>query len=109
VHSVVVAPARERAERQQPAQPLPAISLPRLEGQKDPCVQSWKALRLLPPKPSSEAQLLESRDGLQRMMVQIPLTGDERAAAESDHATVERLLGRLIDTAREEHSCEKSR
>ena len=36
------------------------------------------------PKPSSEAQLLEAKDGLQRMLVQIPLTDEERAAAEHD-------------------------
>ena len=36
------------------------------------------------PKPSSEAQLLEAKDGLQRMLVQIPLTDDERAAVEGD-------------------------
>ena len=50
------------------------------------------------PKPSSEAQLLEAKDGLQRMLVQIPLTDEERAAAEHDHDAVDRLLGRLIDT-----------
>lgn len=50
------------------------------------------------PKPSSEAQLLEAKDGLQRMLVQIPLTDDERAAAENDHQAVDRLLDRLIDT-----------
>ena len=32
------------------------------------------------PKESSHAQLLEAKDGLQRMLVQIPLTDDERAA-----------------------------
>jgi hypothetical protein len=32
------------------------------------------------------------------MLAQIPLTDDERAAAESDRDAVERLLGRLIDT-----------
>ena len=36
------------------------------------------------PKPSSEAQLLEAKDGLQRMLVEIPLTDDERAAVEGD-------------------------
>ena len=35
------------------------------------------------PKPSSESQLLEAKDGLQRMLVQIPLTDEERAAAET--------------------------
>ena len=41
------------------------------------------------PKPSSEAQLLEAKDGLQRMLVQIPLTDEERAAVDSDHDAVE--------------------
>jgi integrase len=50
------------------------------------------------PKPSSEAQLLEAKDGIQRMLVQIPLTDEERAAAENDHQAVDQLLGRLIDT-----------
>ena len=50
------------------------------------------------PKPSSEAQLLEAKDGLQRMLVEIPLTDEASAAAEHDHDAVDRLLGRLIDT-----------
>ena len=50
------------------------------------------------PKPSSEAQLLEAKDGLQRMLVQIPLTDEERAAAEHDQDAVDRLLDRLTDT-----------
>jgi hypothetical protein len=45
------------------------------------------------PKPSSTAQLLEAKDGLQRMLVQIPLTDDERAAVEGDQTAVDRLLG----------------
>ena len=50
------------------------------------------------PKPSSEEQLLEAKDGLQRMLVQIPLTDEERAAAEDDQDAVDRLLDRLTDT-----------
>ncbi|MGH2873237.1 MAG: tyrosine-type recombinase/integrase [Solirubrobacteraceae bacterium] len=50
------------------------------------------------PKPSSEADLLEAKDGLQRMLVEIPLTEDERAAVEGDEAAVDRLLVRLADT-----------
>ena len=50
-------------------------------------------------KPSSEAQLLEAKDGLQRMLVQIPLTDEERAAVESDHDAVEKLIDGLRDTA----------
>jgi hypothetical protein len=50
-------------------------------------------------KPSSEAQLLEAKDGLQRILVQIPFTDDERAAVESDHDAVEKLIDGLRDTA----------
>ncbi len=50
------------------------------------------------PKPSSEAQLLEAKDGLQRMLVQIPLTDEERAAVDSDQDAVDHLLDRLTDT-----------
>ena len=51
------------------------------------------------PKPSSEAQLLEAKDGLQRMLVEIPLTDDERAAVESDQHAVVRLIDLLADVA----------
>jgi hypothetical protein len=50
-------------------------------------------------KPSSEAQLLEAKEGLQRMLVQIPLTDDERAAVESHHDAVEKLIDGLRATA----------
>ena len=50
------------------------------------------------PKDSSKAQLIEARDHLQRMLAQIPLTDDERAAVEDGTAAVERLLDRLADT-----------
>ena len=50
------------------------------------------------PKQSSQAQLLEAKDGLQRMLVQVPLTDTERAAVEGDQTAIDRLLGDLIDT-----------
>jgi integrase len=50
------------------------------------------------PKPSSEAQLLEAKDGLQRMLVEIPLTDEERAAVEGDQTAVGRLIDLLADT-----------
>jgi integrase len=50
------------------------------------------------PKQSSQAQLLEAKDSLQRMLVQVPLTEDERVAAEGDQTAIDRLLGGLIDT-----------
>jgi hypothetical protein len=49
------------------------------------------------PKESSHAQLLEAKDGLQRMLVQIPLTDDERAAVEGDQTALDRLLAGLAD------------
>ena len=49
------------------------------------------------PKDSSQAQLVEAKDNLQRMLASIPLTDDERAAVEDGTAAVERLLQRLTD------------
>jgi len=49
------------------------------------------------PKQSSQAQLLEARDSLQRMLVQIPLTDTEQAAVEGDETAVGRLLDLLAD------------
>ena len=51
------------------------------------------------PKPSSEAQLLEAKDGLQRMLVEIPLTEEERVAVEGDQTAVQRLIDGLADVA----------
>ena len=50
------------------------------------------------PKASSEAQLVEAKHGLQRMLVQIPLTENERAAAEGDQDAIDRLIAGLADT-----------
>jgi hypothetical protein len=50
------------------------------------------------PKDSARAQLLEAHGNLQRMLAQIPLTDDERAAVEDGTAAVERLLDGLLDT-----------
>ncbi len=49
------------------------------------------------PKDSSKAQLLEARGNLQRMLAQIPLTDDERAAVEDGAAAVDQLIERLHD------------
>ena len=58
-----------------------------------------RPLRLLPPESSpAQAQLLEAKDGLQRMLVQIPLTDDERAAVDGDQTAVDRLLAGLAST-----------
>ena len=50
------------------------------------------------PKPSSESQLLEAKDGIQRMLVEIPLTDNERAAVEGDQVAVGRLIDLLADS-----------
>src|SRR5205085_6444885 len=50
------------------------------------------------PKGSTQAQLLEAKGHLQRMLAEIPLTDDERAAVEDGTLAVERLLERLADT-----------
>jgi hypothetical protein len=50
------------------------------------------------PKPSSEAQLLEANNGRQRMLVEIPLTDEERAVVEGDQTAVGRLIDLLADT-----------
>ena len=49
------------------------------------------------PKDSSRAQLLEGADNLQRMLVSVPLTDDERAAVEDGHAVLNALVDRLRD------------
>jgi integrase len=49
------------------------------------------------PKESSKAQLLEASANLQRMLADIPLTDDERAAVEDGKTAVTALLDRLRD------------
>lgn len=49
------------------------------------------------PKDSSKAQLLEAKANLQRMLVSVPLTDDERAAVDDGHTAVTTLLDRLAD------------
>ncbi|WP_424532795.1 tyrosine-type recombinase/integrase [Sphaerisporangium viridialbum] len=49
------------------------------------------------PKASSKALLLEAKDNLQRMLANIPLTDDERAAVDDGQAALDRLLGQLAD------------
>jgi integrase len=49
------------------------------------------------PKDSTRAQLLEARGNLQRMLAQIPLTDEERAAVEDGAAAVNQLIERLHD------------
>jgi integrase len=49
------------------------------------------------PKLSSRAQLLEGKESLQRMLVTVPLTDDERAAVEDGHAALTALVDRLSE------------
>jgi hypothetical protein len=49
------------------------------------------------PKESSKAQLLEARSNLQRMLVGIPLSDEERAAVEQGQAAFDKLLNQLAD------------
>jgi hypothetical protein len=49
------------------------------------------------PKSSSTAQLLEAKDNLQRMLANIPLTDDERAAVDDGQTALDQLLERLAD------------
>jgi len=50
------------------------------------------------PKNSSRAQLLEAKANLQRMLVAIPLTDDEKAAVDDGQEALDKLLDRLADT-----------
>ncbi|MCK8669784.1 tyrosine-type recombinase/integrase [Rhodococcus sp. NPDC003382] len=49
------------------------------------------------PKASGKAQLLEAKDNLQRMLVAIPLSDDERAAVDDGQRALDNLLERLVD------------
>src|SRR5664280_1145715 len=44
------------------------------------------------PKDASKGQLLEAKDNLQRMLANIPLTDDERAAVDDGQTALDRLL-----------------
>jgi integrase len=49
------------------------------------------------PKESSKGQLLEAKENLQRMLANVPLTDDERAAVDEGQAALDQLLERLVD------------
>ncbi|MET8630974.1 hypothetical protein ABZW30_46090 [Kitasatospora sp. NPDC004669] len=51
------------------------------------------------PKESTKAQLVEAKANLQRMLVSIPLTEEERAAGDDGQSTLDRLLERLAEMA----------
>ncbi|MFJ4689429.1 hypothetical protein [Streptomyces sp. NPDC088789] len=48
-------------------------------------------------KDSSKGQLLEAKDNLQRMLVNVPLSDDERAAVDDGQAALDQLLEQLVD------------
>ncbi|WP_443075513.1 tyrosine-type recombinase/integrase [Streptomyces sp. NBC_01483] len=49
------------------------------------------------PKESSKGQLLEAKDNLRKMLANIPLTDDERAAVDDGQTALDKLLERLAD------------
>jgi integrase len=49
------------------------------------------------PKSSAKAQLIEAKGNLQKMLVSIPLTDDERAAVDDGQTALDRLLCQLAD------------
>ena len=49
------------------------------------------------PKESGKAQILEAKGNLQRMMQEIPLREEERAAVEDGLAALEKLETKLVD------------
>lgn len=49
------------------------------------------------PKGSSYAQALEARTSVQRLLETVPLSDDERTAAEGDRNAVDRFIGKLED------------
>lgn len=49
------------------------------------------------PKESSKSQLLQAKSNLQRMLVSIPLTDDERAAIDDGQSALDNLLARLAE------------
>lgn len=49
------------------------------------------------PKDSTKSQILEAKGNLQRMLVTIPLTDDERQAVDDGQTALDKLLARLAD------------
>ena len=49
------------------------------------------------PKTSSKGQLLEAKDNLHRMLANVPLSDEERAAVDDGQAALDQLLQRLVD------------
>jgi hypothetical protein len=60
-------------------------------------VQAGTPERMLHILGSSQAQLLEAKANLQRMLQAIPLSEDERAAVEDGLSAIERLSAQLLD------------
>ena len=49
------------------------------------------------PKTSSQAQLLEAKDNLQRMLANVSLTDDEQAAVHDGQSALDKLIAQLAD------------
>jgi len=49
------------------------------------------------PKDSTKSHILEAKGNLQRMLVTIPLTDDERQAVDDGQTALDKLLARLAD------------
>ena len=49
------------------------------------------------PKDSTKFQLLEAKENLQRMLVTVPLTDDERAMVEDGQAALDSLVNKLAE------------
>ena len=56
---------------------------------------SYQGLVRTFPKSSSEAQYIEGRQNLLKMMQEIPLTDDEQAAVNNDIGAIDKLLEKL--------------
>jgi hypothetical protein len=64
-----------------------------------PAPDGLRPLRILHPKESTKAQLVEAKADLQRMLVSIPPTEEERAAVEDGQSALDRLPQRLAEVA----------
>lgn len=62
-----------------------------------PAPHGLRQVRLLYTEELVKAELLEAKANLQRMLVAIPLTDDERAAVDGGQAAMDKLLERLAD------------
>lgn len=64
-----------------------------------PAPDGLRPLRLLHPQGIDEIPTRQAKANLQRMLVSIPLTEEERAAVDDDQSALDRLLERLAEVA----------